>query len=360
MKIWQRYILKDILKVMLFFLVSFYSLYVLIDYANKTAAFHYHHVHPSWLDIAIYYAAEFIKRLEVLLPFAILIATVRVLTKLNQNHEMVALLCAGIKLRKLMMPFIWVGLAGTLLLYINEEFAYPTAVKYARGLEDKRRRESQRKNETPQVNYLVLEDGSTLLFQSYDSTNHQFFDTYWIKSIDEIWRMKYVSTPPKEPHGVEVEILKRNPAGQLVVAERIPDRDLVEMRFNQNRLIETITQADELNLSHLFTKLPPTLSAVSEKEARTLSALIQKLLLPWLALLAVLGPLPQAAEVTRNLKVFFIFSFWVFVLVFIYLVMESALMLANRQVINPYIALITPFAIISSIISYRFYRIGSV
>ena len=75
--IWERYFLKELFKVFFLFLFCFYGIYVLVDYATHSHSFHNYHF--SFLNIAIYYAYEFIMRMDVLIPFAILLATIKTL-----------------------------------------------------------------------------------------------------------------------------------------------------------------------------------------------------------------------------------------------------------------------------------------
>jgi lipopolysaccharide export system permease protein len=111
-------------------------------------------------------------------------------------------------------------------------------------------------------------------------------------------------------------------------------------------------------MSDLRLKLPSRNAPLSEKEAKIQAQFFRKLLLPWLALLAVIGAAPFCVKVTRELNVYFIYAVSIFGLVFIYFLMNGATTLADRQVMDPYIALIVPFAIISSILTARYY--GSV
>lgn len=122
--IWERYFLKELSKVFLLILFGFYFLYVLIDYAFHTSTY----THLSFLKILLVYVYHLSKRALVLLPFALLMATIKVITTSNQQKEIIALLAGGISKRRLLRPFLLFALLCVSLLYFNEQFFHPFAV----------------------------------------------------------------------------------------------------------------------------------------------------------------------------------------------------------------------------------------
>src|SRR5688500_15371327 len=136
MKIWEKYFTKEFFKTFFLFLICFYFLYVLIDYTNRASSFHYHQSRFQWGQFFSYYLAEFVIRSEVLIPFAILLGTIRTLCKLNQNNELVAMVASGIKMTTLLRPFLIIGLFFTLLMYLNNEYLLPVAARQIKYLED--------------------------------------------------------------------------------------------------------------------------------------------------------------------------------------------------------------------------------
>src|ERR1700722_2577297 len=85
--IWGRYFLSQMLKCFFLFIFCFYGLYMLIDFSSHATHFHHSHQAILWKEVGLYYLADFSKRVEVLIPFALLISTIKVLTSLNQHHE---------------------------------------------------------------------------------------------------------------------------------------------------------------------------------------------------------------------------------------------------------------------------------
>lgn len=354
-KIWERYFLWETLKTSLFFIFCFYALYALVDYASHTG--NYHGIHFPWHEVVFYYLYEFSTRLEVLLPFALLLGTVRTLCSLNVHHELIALQSCGMSLQRLMCPLIGLGLLSTGLLYLNMEYVAPTALQRLSAIHDTRSEKKVKLNRKISAQHLVLNDGSRLIFQNYNPTEGLFFDVYWIKSIDDIVRMQYL-TPNfgGVATGYLVDHIKRDANHQLVVVDSKQEEGFSGLQFNQTKLREKATSADELALSDLWDKLSVSSPAASEKEAQVVAAFYQKMILPWFCLLAVLGPAPFCLRVTRNLPIFFIYAGSIFALVSLYLIIDAAALLSKRQVLPAVWAVTIPFGCIVSWIGFRFYR----
>ncbi len=352
--IWQRYFLKELFKVFFLILFCFYGLYVIIDYASHTGNLPGHHVQVEWKDLLLYYGYIFVGRAEILIPLALLIATIKTLCTLNVRNELVALMASGIKLKVLLRPFVFVGIFFMLAIFLNEEFLLPTALTTLQRIEDATKHAKRQKQQITSVQNVLLEDGSTILYHSYDTASERFFDAYWIRSIDEIYRMKYLSPNADVPVGYYVDHLSRQPSGQLVRTEAFEKRRFPEMRFNPDRLHESLTNPDLLAIGQLWHQLPKTSEAYSEKESQTLAAFHWKLGIPWLCLLAVIVPAPFCVRFSRQLPIFFIYVCGIFGLIAFYLVLDAALIVSKRQVLDPLIALGIPFALVIGSSAYRY------
>jgi Predicted permeases len=350
--IWERYFLRETLKTFALFLFCFYGIYALIDYSNHASSFK--HYHFTILDVLKFYAYEFVSRMDVLIPFAILIACVRTLCSLNTHNELVALMASGITMKRLLLPFVAVGLFFTGIVYIGTEVLQPMAAKYNTQLDHSRAKAKQKKH-LP-IQQLALEDNSSLIFQSYDTNSQYFFDTYWVRSVDDIYRIRKLYPYAEIPKGEVVERLQRNPQGNLVPTESHAEITFPTMRFNKEKLLNTVTTPDSQSLSTLKQQLPSHDEKLNEKEARLLTTYYYKWAIPWLCLLAVLAPAPFCVRFSRTLPVFFIYALSIFGLVSFYLVMDAAAVLGERQVASPLVAIWLPFTAFFTFFGYRFLR----
>lgn len=353
-KLWERYFLREFIKIFCLFLFGFYGLYVLIDYSNHASSFQSVHHHFKLREIASYYAYDFVQRVEVLIPFALLISTIRVLTSLNVHHELVALMASGIPIKRLLSPFIFVALICIALLYVNTEFSLPQALKEIKHISEKMAKKKNKSSRLFPVQHLILEDQTPVIYQRYDSVSRSLYDAYWIRSIDDVYRIKVLDLGKEVPAGKDVEHFVRTPEGNLIVGAFYPEMDFPTMRFNKHTF-ETLTPPDELALSHLWNKLPSQQHIHSEKQTALLSNFYYKLAMPWLCIFAVLGPAPFCVRFSRTMPVFFIYACAIFALVGIYLLVDATTLLGKRQVIPPFWAVWTPFLIVGSWTGWKFY-----
>jgi lipopolysaccharide export system permease protein len=342
-------------QVFLLFLFGFYALYVLIDYSNHAGSFKHHHF--SAMDIARFYGFEFITRMDVLVPFAILIAFIKTVSTCNANNELVALMASGIPLKRLMRPFIAFAVLCIVLIYFNTEVLQPYAVRNHNQLEESRAKKKQRKYKHAIIQQIALKDGSSIVFQRYDTASQRFYDAYWIRNIDDIYRIKHLSPYTPSPLGEFVEHLQRNKAGELLLTESLPKKTFENMHFDKKALLQTVSMPSELSITALKEKLPKPGHIHNGKEAQILTQYYYKLAFPWLCLLAVIAPAPFCTRFSRTMPLFFIYAACIFALVAFYIILDAAVILGERQVVSPEVAIWLPFAIIFTLFGYRFSRL---
>lgn len=350
-KLWARHFYSQVIKLFLFIIVCFYGIYVLIDYASHSRSFH-----SGWQTIFYHYLIEFIQKIDVLVPFALLIATVRTLCRLNSLNEMVALRASGVPLKTLLRPFIIFGCACTLLLIANNEFFMPTAIQKQHKLAQQHEKSKHKGKHHSAIQQLMLEDGTSVIYSKYEAAEKQFIDAYWIKSIDELYHMKKLSHE-MTPLGIKVDVMERNANGELVLTQSFDNKAFPELHFNQERLIATIAQPDEEAISTLWNKLSLTAPEMTEKQCQVTSCFFHKLILPLLCILAVIAPAPFCVHFSRQLPIFFIYACSIFGLVAMYLVMDAGLVLGKRQVLSPFLAVGIPFIAVFGFFLMRYCKL---
>ena len=292
--------------------------------------------------------------MDVLVPFALLIACVKTLCTLNTHNELVALMASGIRLKTLMLPFIAFGLCFTFAIYFNTEVLQPQAMKYHKHLDYTRAKAKQKTHHHPMIQQIPLEDSSSIVFQNYEPDAERFYDAYWIRSIDDIYRIRYLYPNMTIPKGAFVEHLQRDAQGTLAMTEIVAEKQFDDMHFNQATLLESVTTPDALSISAMKEKIATQGELLSEKDARLLTTYYHKLAMPWLCLLAVIAPMPLCTRFSRTLPVFFIYALSIFGLVAFYLIMNSAMVLGERQVMPPAVAIWLPFSCFFTFFGYRF------
>lgn len=351
--IWERYFLRKFIRTFLLFLGCFYGLYILIDYSSHMSTFA-HKIHIPWLEIVRYYLFVFAGKSEILLPIALLIATVHTICTLNAHHELFAFMASGFPLKVLMRPFIIFGLFCVLLMYANEQFLLPEALKKLRRIEDVTKHQKHHNNKALSVHHVLLEDGSLLIFQNYDAIQKRFFDVYWIESFDSIYRIKYLSPNLSTPLGFFVDHLVRAANGELKREETYGELAFPSMKFNPELLQSTILDPDILSISDISRKILEIPSITNEKESKILTAFYWKITIPWLCLLAIMAPIPFCVRFSRHFPFFLIYVCSLFGLIAFYMLMDAFQVIAKRQVISPAWAILGPFFIIFCYFGWRF------
>lgn len=356
LKIWERYFLKEVLKTFFLFLICFYGIYVLIDYTNHSRTIHHNEAELPIKAFCLYYACEFINRSEVLIPFAILLGTIRTLCKLNDQNELIAMMASGVKASRLLRPFLILGLFFTGLMYLNIQYVFPLASKELKFFEDAHAKQKKHKSGPLDVEHVILEDNSTLLFQKYDSIQKFFFDVYWVRSIDDVYKIKHLYPYASPPMGYFVDHFIRNEQNELVIIDSQEVALFPDLKLSAKRLKDSLVQPESMSLSALWNALPDQQEAQSEKEARLLSTFHRKLALPWLCLLAVVAPAPFCMRFSRQFPVFLVYASSLFGLIGIYIVIDAAHVLGRRQFVDPLYALWTPFVVFFLIFGWRYVR----
>lgn len=354
--IWERYFLREFAKIFFLFLVCFYGLYVLIDYASHTSALPHHQMQIHGNHLFRYYFYVLSSRIEILVPVALLIAFIKTVSSLNTHHELVAFMAGGLKLQTLMRPFLFIALFCMLLIYANEQFLLPDALRKLRRIEDANKQQKPKYPSHIAARHVILEDGSMLLFQSYDTDKELFFDTYWIESFDSIYRIKYLSPHTQAPIGKFVDHLVRQPGGELIQQASYTFHAFPQMQFNKQVLQSTIIEPDVLPIYELGVQVSRLPEEKSEKESKLLTAFYWKLTIPWLCLLAVLVPAPFCVRYSRQFHVFFIYVACLFSLIAFYLYLDAVQVVANRQVLAPFWAMFFPYAILLGWSVWRFIK----
>lgn len=356
MKIWQRYFILETLKVFFLITFCFYAFYVLLDYAMHSGSSHYH-ARFSWGELTIYYFSAFVQNLNVIAPFALLISTIRTLLNLNVNNELVALMTGGVNIKKLLYPFLFLGLFLTFILYLNTELLLPKSLSGLRRLHDHHQLQKRKRSAQNFVQSIALKDNSTLVFLDFDAEKKTFADSFWIKSFDDIYKIKRLSPLSKPPRGYFVDHLTRDENGFLTKVESVEDLEFVEMKFNKKALLDTFVTPEELPIKALWKNLPPRNRNLTEKEATIITTFYQKLAMPWFGLLAVIAPIPFCVKIRRDLPIFLIYAFSLFGLAACFIVIDSAAILGVRQTTTPENAILLPFSLIMGSFLFRFFRV---
>lgn len=343
-KIWQRYFLKEIFKVFFLFLFSFYFLFLILDASSHIQDF----VRESKLQFktaALYYCYQFIKYSDLIVPLAMLISTIKVLCSFNIHRELVALQASGVRTKTLLRPFLFVGLLATLFMYANFEFINPKALGFINQFYQSHFKHSYHGKRKEPIHVLHLKDNSKLIYQTTTPSKEYFFDLLWVRSFDDIMRIKYLKADPKDPQAFFVDHIKRNSRGHLEKVNSYDHTLLTDLKWDTKMTLVGKVPIDNRKVSELFQYMTKKRETNSYQVAEITTHFLFKLLMPLLSLLVILAVAPSCLNYSRNTPTFFIYSIAIFSFIAFFTLIDACTILGENNILSPYLALVAPFAL---------------
>lgn len=354
-KIWERYILREFLKVFVLFLLGFYFLYSIIDYSTHISEFSSGKNLPIF-KIFQYYIFQFIKRTDILIPLALLLGAIKVLCQLHIHRELVAFQSAGISQKKLLRPLFLMGTICSLGCLAINEFAIPHSLNFIDKFYDAHLSRSQNKNRKELFRVIHLPDHSRLVYQSFDPEKDAFFDVVWIRNSDDLWRMKYLKADPDDLQGQWVDHLVRNETTECIEkVESYPHYIFTELQWSKEIPRKGFIPYENHSIHDLFSLLKRPLASSYEKQ-EILTQFLFKLAMPSTCLLVLLAVIPPCIGYRRDLSPFFIYAFSLFGFIAFFTFMDAAVILSENEIASAYLAILSPFAVLFSFFGWRFAR----
>ena len=334
MKIWERYLFKELLKVFFLFLAAFYFLFVLFDYSTHMREL------SSGVDstlIAEYYLCHLSKYMPVLVPLALLVATIKVLTGSNQHRELVALQSGGISAKKIARPFVLTAMASIGLLYANYQFWIPDAMRGIHSFEETYFTKERRFD--PMLYRVPLEDGSKLFYQRFFQSEMALFDVLWMQSPDELWRIKSLALLPSGPEGFFVDHLKRV-NGRFELVDSHKHLPLSQIRLETLSSSQFFTPFEARSLKDLYQLLHSQVPFYLLKKNVIHTQWLHKWVLPLMSLTLILAIIPRCVRFKRDMGIFSTYAIGLFGFIVFYAIMGAAVILGES--ISPYYTLLIP------------------
>lgn len=332
MTIWFCYLFRKCSYTFLFFLLSLFLLYTIVDLSIHGVRF-FSQGTVHLIEIAAYYAHNFAGHLSFFFPLTLLLTSLRVLLDLNTHNELIALHMAGLSQKKLLLPLYALATLLVLISYANQEWFFPSAQTAANTfrLEHTKRKKKEQK---PQLFSAILQDKSELVYQ--DVQNNELFDVFWIQNSKDIWHIKHLAINPSV--GKFVDHFQRAQNGKLEKTESFAQRAFPELIFDGKIRFQTFVPFENRSLSTL---LQQAFQATSERQG-VLCALHYKLASPLLLLIIPLLLAPFAMQFNRSIPIFFIGAISLLSFIGFMTLLEGMSILGENQVLPSYVAIWGP------------------
>jgi lipopolysaccharide export system permease protein len=355
-KIWQRYILREFSKIFFLFLIGFYLLYVLIDYSTHAQDFIQGQTLFVW-KILFYYLLQFVKRADVLLPLALLIATIKTLCQFNAQRELIALQVAGIRIKRLLAPLFYVAALSTLAVFLLNEFALPHALNTIDKFYDAHLRHSFRGKREQPLHILYLPDHSKLVYQYYDTAKEAFYDVIWLKNNDELWKMRYLKADPELPQGQWVDHFVRDSEGCFEKTQSFSNLSFRDLHWNQNIPRKGYIPYENRSISDLWKTVHEDPLITSYQRQEIFTQLLFKLCIPFVSVLVVLAIAPYCVNYSRILYRSMIYGCAIFGFAAFIALTDAMVILGESATLSASIAIFSPFILFFGIFGWKFARI---
>jgi lipopolysaccharide export system permease protein len=308
----------------------------------------------QFVDLLLFYSYQFIKRSSLLLPLALLVASIKVLCSFNATRELVALQAAGIKLKTLLRPFFILAFVCCSFNWACAEKLLPHSLNSLITFDDTHYYAKRDRKEPFYV--LYLKDHTKLIYQKHNKEQKQFFDVYWIRNLDDIWRIKTLSTDPKNPIAEHADHLLRQNDGTLYKAESYEKCRLNGLKWDGHLSRKGSIPIENRKLSQLFKVLFHT-SEISKKQAsEVLTYFSFRIVMPILSFLVVLAIAPFCIRYSRTIPVFFIYAGGLFGYIAFFTLMDACVILGKNHTLHPLVALLVPFGLCSGFFSLKFIK----
>lgn len=354
--IWERYLFRELLKIFFLFLGCFFFLYSILDYSLHMQDFLVgKQIHLSHLFI--YYSYQFIKRADLLIPLALLIATLKVLFSFNARGELVALQASGLSSKRILRPFFLLALFCAVFNGASAEFLLPSSLNFLDNFREAHFKHSFRGNRKEPIHVIYLKDRSKIVYQSENKDTQMFFDVFWIRSSEDIWRMKYLTTDPEKPIGYYVDHIVCSEEGIFEKTDSFGTYAFPSFRLQPDLSGKGYIPIENRKPSELLRLISHKRGTTAFEHPQILTHLLHKCMMPFLSFLVVIAAAPVCFRYSRSLPVFFTYAIALFVFVAFAAFLNSTLILGETQVLSPYNAIVLPFVLCFLGFSWKFVKL---
>jgi len=343
-KLYKRYLFREFASTVIFFLLSFYTLYIVIDAMAHIDLIAKHPQASLWLS---FYTASFFKRLDILLPFAVALSSCRVCNKMQQNGEIVALLASGISKKALLRPLVLVTLLFITTVFFSYEWGLPRAITFIDHVEAHTFHKTKKSDPLPGLNEIMLDDNSKLVFSDFDIEKKEFYNIFWIRSANKIYYIKKLDFSTKYPTGYYVEHILRNPSQVLEKVSSFEKWEFKTLKIDENTVKNSLVPLSKQKLSNLFSQFQLYVTSNSPKASSIKAYLFHKALFPFLSFFALLYPCYFFLQFRRSQPILLVSLFTLSLLFGYSLLLHAGYVLARFQVLLPSVAIFTPWLLLS-------------
>ena len=351
MKIIDKYMLKQYLIPFGYCVGAFSLLYIVLDLFDRFSDFV--EAKAPITDILTYYGYYlfkvngFVPFIVVVLPIALLLATLYTLTMFARHKELTAMCASGVSLRRLMVPLMGVGLCASIFGAVIQETIGPTATRWISDYTQQTLKHSK---------------DSAFIARDYMYHTGPSHRQWLIKELDQRTpsKIKGVKVTQERADGsLAMEITAEqgewldgawwfykmqrrdyDAKGDPVGAQTAPSERPVEMSDYDERpedFINELKDVDYLSTMDMIRTIQNRPNVSGAWLARRLVDIHARVAMPWSCLVLILLGLPATAGGARRPAMRSV-AFGVAALFIFYFLINVGLILGKREIISPWLA----------------------
>ncbi|NGX56623.1 MAG: hypothetical protein K1060chlam5_00866 [Candidatus Anoxychlamydiales bacterium] len=351
----NRYIFFKTLKLALFFLVSIFIIFVVIDFSYHGSKL-FVTSNVSFNTIFQYYLNTFFVNLKIFLPLTYMLAMMKVLTDMNVHNELVALRTSGISTSKIFAPFLYLAIIFCVLSYINLEKIYPNALTFKDTFKEKYLKINKKNKKMNLPNVIYLDDSSRLVYQKYNKEKKELFDVFLIKSSNDIWHAKYLNIETFPLVGKYVDQFLKTDS-TFIKQNSFEEYTFKDIKFDFEDIKQVFLAYETKSISDLFKDKFLKKIPFNKEKAEISTQFYNKLFSPLIFFIIAISIFPPLLMFSRNISIFFISFFSLFGFVIFFMIIDSSIILSENNVIPSIFCISFPYLLSFSIFFKKFIKI---
>lgn len=335
-KIWQKKLLEQTIVYSGVFFLFLFLIISIINFSTHSVKI----LKAPWKEIGSYYLFQGLFYLDILLPLSFMLAMAKILSQMNIHKEITSLFVAGLSKKNFFYPLLFLATIFSGISIVNQEYLIPQSAPFLYRFQKKiffhKFQEKKR-----QIQSLILEDETRLVFAHFNFEEKFLQDVFWIVNFNEIWHMEKLYM---NPHRAIFATRYLRDANRILQRQHsFPFKKFNQIPLHEKDLLKNYLPLHSRSLSFLiFLQKISSAEEVAKATSLGYGKIVFSLSFYWIVLF--LGPL--CIQFSRNFSPVKIFGICILLFLCFYALINTLCILSENLVISPFIACFLPFLLL--------------
>jgi len=305
MKILNRYLLKSLLRPLVYCWFAFTLIFIINDLFDNFSDFM--ESGTTFGDVLYYYGLLVPTVMTIIMPVCLLLAMLYSLAHFTRHSEITAMRAGGVSIYRVVLPFIGVGVAATLLIGFINEWVSPDFAFRARQFLDFQR--AERREETYFARNVALKEpkqNHVWIVERFDTRDYAMYNVELIQQRpDNSDAVKYQAERALWLDGrwwfTDLTVQRYNEKGDLAgPPEIVLQREMRDLRETPRTFLAEIKDPQYLSSREMYDYLKTRRNLSDDTRARLGVDLHARLALPFACLIVTLIGVPVGSHTGRR------------------------------------------------------------